>query len=91
MQAGAGKPSIRWELKCVCVCERGNSITGVLDHGALLARMKRSLGVNAIVILTSPETGHLLGFKAGPGRQKTKSGCKPYNYNGGNFEGHFLM
>lgn len=74
-----------------CAYERGNSITGVLDHGALPALMKCSLGVNSILISSSLETSHLWGFKSGSERQKTKSGSKAYNYNGGNFEGHFLM
>lgn len=91
MQARAGKPSVRRELKCFCVSEKGNSITGVLDHGALLALMKRSLGVNSILISPSLETSHLWGFKTGSEMEKTKSASKPCNYNGGNFEGHFLM
>lgn len=74
-----------------CVRERENSITGVLDRGTLLALMKCSLGVNAILISPSLETHNLRDFKIGSERQKTKPGRKPYNYIGGHFEGHFLM
>lgn len=61
-QAGADKPSVQWELKCLFVFERGNSITGVLHHGARLALMKCSLGVNSILIFALPGEKPPLGF-----------------------------
>lgn len=68
------------------ICDRGNSITVVLGHGALLALMKCSSSVNVILILLSQETSHLWGFETHSEMHETKSESKTRRFSDGNSE-----